>query len=80
MGESWPTGQFLDGSERNPINRLRGSQIMTILNNVFRTPTERAKCLVQENSLPSHEIAKMTDLNVLQVLAMKVKAGTYKPA
>ena len=53
---------------------------MTTLNNVFRTPTERAKCLVQENSLPSHEIAKMTDLNVLQVLAMKVKAGTYKPA
>ena len=53
---------------------------MTILNNVFRTPTERAKCLVQENLFPSHEIAKMTDLNVLQVLAMKVKAGTYKPA
>jgi len=53
---------------------------MTILNNVFRTPTERAKCLVQEIFLPSHEISKMTSLDALQVLAMKVKAGTYKPA
>ena len=53
---------------------------MTILNNVFRTPTERAKCLVQENFLPSHEIAEMLGLDALQVLAMKVKAGTYKPA
>ena len=53
---------------------------MTILNNVFRTPTERAKCLVQENFFASHEISKMTGLDALQVLAMKVKAGTYKPA
>ena len=53
---------------------------MTILNNVFRSPTERAKCLAQEILLPSHEIAKMTGLDALQVLAMKVKAGTYKPA
>ena len=53
---------------------------MTILNNVFRTPTERAKCLVQEKFFPSHEISKMASLDALQVLAMKVKAGTYKPA
>ena len=53
---------------------------MTTLNNVFRSPTERAKCLAQENLLPSHEIAKMTGVDALQVLAMKVKAGTYKPA
>jgi len=46
---------------------------MTILNNVFRTPTERAKCLVQENFLPSHEIAEMLDLDVYQVLGMKFK-------
>ena len=54
--------------------------LMTTLNNVFRSPTERAKCLAQENLLPSHEIAKMTGVDALQVLAMKVKAGTYKPA
>ena len=53
---------------------------MTTLNSVFRSPTERAKCLAQKNLLPSHEIAKMTGLDALQVLAMKVKAGTYKPA
>ena len=39
-------------------------------------PTERAKCLVQENSLPSHEIAKMTGLDVYQVFGMKLKART----
>ena len=51
---------------------------MTILNNVFRTPTERAKCLVQENFSPAHEIAKMTGLDVYQVLGMKLKARTHK--
>ena len=51
---------------------------MTILNNVFRTPTERAKCLVQENFLPSLEVAKMTGLDVYQVLGMKLKARTHK--
>ena len=43
-------------------------------------PTERAEVLVKETSLPFHEISKMTGLDALQVLAMKVKAGTYKPA
>jgi len=51
---------------------------MTILNNVFRTPTERAKCLVQEIFFPSHEISKMTGLDVYQVLGMKLKARTHK--
>ena len=34
-------------------------------------PTERAEVLVKETSLTAHEIAKMTGLDALQVLAMK---------
>ena len=51
---------------------------MTILNNVFRTPTERAEVLLKETSLPSHENSKMTGLDVYQVLGMKLKARTHK--
>jgi len=39
-------------------------------------PTERAEVLVKETSLPAHEIAKMTGLDVYQVFGMKLKART----
>ena len=39
-------------------------------------PTERAEVLLKETSLPAHEIAKMTGLDVYQVFGMKLKART----
>ena len=41
-------------------------------------PTERAKVLLKETSLTAHEIAEMLDLDVYQVLGMKLKARTPK--
>ena len=41
-------------------------------------PTERAEVLVKETSLPAHEIAKMTGLDVYQVFGMKLKARTLR--
>jgi hypothetical protein len=37
-------------------------------------PTERAEVLLKETSLTAHEISKMLDLDVYQVLGMKFKS------
>jgi len=41
-------------------------------------PTERAEVLLKETSLTAHEIAEMLDLDVYQVLGMKLKARPHK--
>ena len=43
-----------------------------------RNPTDHAEVLLKETSLPSHEIAKMTGLDVYEVFGMKLKNRSYK--
>ena len=43
-----------------------------------RNPTDHAEVLLKETSLPSHEIAKMTGLDVYEVFGIKLKNRSYK--
>jgi hypothetical protein len=43
-----------------------------------RNPTDHAEVLLKETSLSSHEIAKMTGLDVYEVFGMKLKNRSYK--
>ena len=63
----------MDSSFKDHNKFIKGNRTMQT-----RNPTEHAEVLLKETSLPSHEIAKMTGLDVYEVFGMKLKNRSYK--